>query len=57
MSANTELLHDISKLLEKCDLETLISINQISKVLVTLSAAQLEYLLELLNLLFCQPTK
>lgn len=57
MSANTELLQDISELLEKCDLETLISINQISKVLVTLSSAQLEYLLELLNLLFCQPTK
>lgn len=55
MAANTEMIQEISEHLEKCDFEKLTSINQLSKIMVTLSAAQLNYLLDLSNLLFCQP--
>lgn len=48
---------EIVELLEKCNEETIISINQLTHVLVGLSAAQLEYLLELAHLLFGQAPK
>lgn len=48
---------EIVELLEKCNEETIISINQLNHVLVGLSAAQLEYLIELTHLLFGQTPK
>lgn len=57
MNENTELAQDIFWHWEKCDTENLARIKRLNKILVTLSAAQLEYLLELSNLLFGQPPK
>lgn len=52
-----QYIEEIAGLLEECNGETVASINMFSKILVTLSAAQLEYLIELATLLFCQPPK
>lgn len=52
-----QYIQEIVELLEKCSEGTTASIHQFSKILVTLSAAQMEYLIELATLLFCQPPK
>lgn len=50
-------IQEIGDLLEKCSAENLMNVININKILVNLSAAQLEYLLELSTLLFCQSSK
>lgn len=57
MTANQELLQETTKLLEQCSAENLMNVININKILVNLSASQLEYLLELSTLLFCQSPK
>lgn len=57
MTANQELLQETTKLLEQCSTENLMNVININKILVNLSASQLEYLLELSTLLFCQSPK
>lgn len=48
-------IEEIMELLEKCNGETLERVFELNRVLVGLTAAQMEYLLELSNLLFCKP--
>lgn len=48
---------EILELLEKCSMETVSGIKQLNSMLVGLSAAQLEYLIELTGLLFHKPFK
>lgn len=57
MTAKEELLIETTKLLEQCNSESLKRIFNLNQILVGLSAAQMEYLIELSNLLFCQPPK
>lgn len=57
MTAKEELLVETTKILEKCNAESLGKIFELNRILVGLSAAQMEYLIELSNLLFCQPPK
>lgn len=48
---------EINRLLGECSTENLINVVDINKILVTLSAAQVEYLLELSTMMFCQSFK
>lgn len=48
---------EINLLLGECSTENLVNVVDINKILVTLSAAQVEYLLELSTMLFCQSFK
>lgn len=48
---------EINRLLGECSTETLANVVDISRILVTLSNAQVEYLLELSTMLFCQSFK
>lgn len=57
MAAKEELLNETVNLMEQCNVDTLTRIFKLNQILVGLSAAQLEYLLELSNLLFGQPPK
>lgn len=57
MTANNQLLSEVTALLKQCNAEKLMSITKINKILVGLSSAQLEYIFELSNLLFGQPPK
>lgn len=57
MTAKEELLIETTKILEQCNTESLKRIFSLNHILVGLSAAQMEYLIELSNLLFCQPPK
>lgn len=57
MVTKEELLIEITNVLGKCTPESLESILELNRILVGLSAAQMEYLIELSNLLFCQPLK
>lgn len=57
MTANQEQLQEIVMLFEQCSAENLMNVININKILVNLSASQLEYLLELSTLLFCQSPK
>lgn len=57
MASKAELVKETSKELANCNPKTLTRINQLNKILVTLSASQLDYLIELSTLLFCQPPK
>lgn len=57
MTANNQLLSEVTTLLKQCNAEKLMSITKINKILVGLSSAQLEYIFELSNLLFGQPPK
>lgn len=57
MTANQEQLQEIVMLLKQCSAENLMNVININKILVNLSASQLEYLLELSTLLFCQSPK
>lgn len=50
-------IQEMAELFEKCSVETVSSISQLNHMLVGLSAAQLEYLIELTDLLFCKPFK
>ena len=57
MTANHEQLQETVMLFEQCSAENLMNVININKILVNLSASQLEYLLELSTLLFCQSPK
>lgn len=57
MAAKEDLLTENAKLLEKCSAETIERILKLNKILVGVTAAQMEYIIELSNLLFCQPPK
>jgi hypothetical protein len=57
MTANQEQLQETVMLFEQCSAENLMNVININKILVNLSASQLEYLLELSTLLFCQSPK
>lgn len=57
MTVKENLIIETTTLLEQCSTESLTRIFNLNQVLVGLSAAQLEYLIELVNLLFCQPPK
>lgn len=57
MAAKEKLLIENTKLLEQCSAETIERILNLNKILMGLSASQIEYLIELSNLLFCQPPK
>lgn len=57
MTAKEKLLAENTKLLEKCNTETIEKIFKLNTIFVGLSAAQMEYIIELSNLLFGQPPK
>ena len=57
MASQKELMVEATKLLEQCSLESTAKIYKLNQILVGLSAAQLEYLIELATLLFGQPPK
>lgn len=57
MTAKEKLLAENAKLLENCCTETVEKIFKLNTVFVGLSAAQMEYIIELSNLLFGQPPK
>lgn len=50
-------IKEIIELLEKCNVETLEGVFEMNRILVGLTAAQMEYLIELSNLLFHKPSK
>lgn len=50
-------IKEIMELLESCNVESLGRIFELNSVIIGLSAAQMEYLIELSNLLFCQSPK
>ena len=54
---NARDIQEIASLLEKCSNEKLKSIGQFDALLVGLSVAKLDYLIELANLLFGQSTQ
>jgi len=57
MITKKELIVETAMLLDRCDIESVERISKLNKILVGLSAAQMEYMLELATLLFCQPPK
>lgn len=57
MTTKEELMVETSKLLEQCDTESATRIFKLNQILVSLSAAQMEYLIELSTLLFGQSLK
>lgn len=50
-------IKEIMELLEKCNAESLGRIFELNSILIGLTATQMEYLIELSTLLFCQSTK
>ena len=57
MATEKELMVEIAKLLDQCDTDSAAKIYKLNQILVSLSAAQLEYLVELATLLFGQSLK
>lgn len=57
MTAKEKLLAENAELLRQCSAETVGSIVNLNKILVELSTAKMEYLVELVNLLFSQSSK
>lgn len=57
MTTKEELMVETTKLLEQCNPESTVKIYKLNQILVGLSAAQLEYLIELATLLFSQSLK
>lgn len=53
-SQRERYIEEITELLEKCDINSLERIYELNEILVNLSAAKMEYLIELSKLLFCQ---
>lgn len=57
MTAKEELMVNTTELFEQCSTESLTRIFKLNQILVGLSAAQMEYLIELATLLFGQSPK
>lgn len=56
-SQKDRYIGEIMSLLRKCNTDSLEKIYELNLILVSLSAAKMEYLIELSNLLFSQPPK
>lgn len=50
-------IEEIMELLKKCNAEALERVFELNRIFVGLTAAQMEYLIELSNLLFNKPPK